>query len=77
MAGDEKMMTAEMWAITGDCRMSLSANARPGRFFYTGTYMTRRDAIDYHCRDLGAKWADRRRRGDRAVRVQVTEIASA
>lgn len=55
-----------MWAITG------VYNGR--QFFYTGTYLTRRDAIRDHAQAKGRTWDACYARGDRAVRVEVRLI---
>lgn len=55
------MKKLKAWAITG------------ADGIYYGTWMTRRDAIDNHCR--GRSWKSCRSEGDRAIRVVVVPAA--
>jgi hypothetical protein len=66
-------MTAEpykpetMWAI---------AYTRSwGSGIYTGTFLTRKQAINSHEKYIGESWKRMYRRGDRAVRVRVEVIS--
>lgn len=38
---------------------------------YTGQWLTRRDAIEAHTEALGVTWAYCRKKGDRAVPIQI------
>lgn len=58
--------TETLWAIMG--RWSNSRDP----FLFRGTFRTRRDAIADHCHQLGRTWKQRRRAGDRAVRVTIS-----
>ena len=58
-------MTAEtVWAIK---------HTREWQGFYSGTYLLRKDAIEDHVRQIGGTWKQHYRKGDRAVRVTVTD----
>ncbi len=49
------------WAIKGK------------RGLYVGWWLLRKDAVNYHCKNLGHNWRKCKARGDRAVRVTITE----
>ena len=69
-----KTKTETGWAIVGNCGL------------YTGWWMTRRDAVEEHCKsrifgcetmpatpvELKAEWKACRASGDRAVKVKIT-----
>lgn len=59
------MKKESFWAIAG-----MWQDGKP--FLYCGTWLTRSDAIDEHCRQNGCEWAERRKVGDRAVKIAVT-----
>jgi len=44
--------------------------------FYIGTWHTRREAIMYHCAILGKNWWLCKSKGDRAVKVTISEAKS-
>jgi hypothetical protein len=56
-------MSQRFWAIYGT------------HGFYTGTWITRAEAIKDHCEAKGWDWRTCYRRGDRCVRVEVREIS--
>lgn len=58
------MTTEKMWAI----KHTMGWDA-----FYYGTYCTRREAIKEHAQAVGGTWKQAYRRGDRAVRVVVSD----
>jgi hypothetical protein len=41
-------------------------------YLYSGIAYQRQDAVRQHCRDIGASWAELKKRGHRAVKVTVT-----
>ena len=45
------------------------------RYLYTGTWRTRREAIEFHVGAKGKSWADCHRDGDFTLRVRVIETA--
>lgn len=55
-------MTEIFWVIVGELG------------FYTGTYFTRREAIDAHCKALGKTWDYCRKKGDRAVKAKLETL---
>jgi len=59
-----KRKQATMWAIEG--------RWGKGVLLYCGTYLTRRDAIRDFCANLGKTWAECRKSGNRAVKVNVS-----
>ena len=52
-------MEAARWAIAGVHGL------------YTGQWLTRSEAIDAHVQALGRSWTYCRKKGDRAVKVQI------
>jgi hypothetical protein len=58
----EKGMIQKGWAIYGEHGL------------YTGWEFTRTEAIQNHCKALGKDWRYCRRKGDRAVKVEITII---
>lgn len=70
---DLKLISEIRWAIVGPDNL------------YTGQWLTRKDAIRQHCEayvgcytsdNLKDIWKARRRLGDRAVKVRVTELVT-
>ena len=59
------MKTEIFWAITGKFGL------------YTGTWFIRHDAIVAHADALGRSWKQCYRKGDRAIKVNVTPVAEA
>jgi hypothetical protein len=47
------------WVIIGNCGL------------YTGQWLTRRDAIEQHCREIDYSWEACRKKGDRAVKATI------
>lgn len=43
--------------------------------FYTGWWLTRRNAIKDHCEALGKDWAHCKESGDRVVKVQILALS--
>lgn len=43
--------------------------------FYYGTFPTRKDAIEDHIKHIGGTWKQHYRRGDRAVKVIISEVS--
>ena len=43
------------------------------RHLYTGWWITRREAIKAHERDTGKPWEYHRSKGDRAVKIEISE----
>lgn len=61
----EKIILVEyMWAIM---------HTRGWTAFYYGTYPSRKDAIEDHIKQCGGTWKHYYRKGDRAVRVAITD----
>jgi hypothetical protein len=58
------MTTERMWAIK---------HTKGWIAFYYGTYCTRREAIRDHIEKTGQTWKQQYCRGDRAVRVTVSD----
>lgn len=52
-------MTQKGWAICGVYGL------------YTGWWFTRKNAIHQHCEETGKTWKECRKRGDRAVKVEI------
>jgi hypothetical protein len=42
--------------------------------FYTGWWHVRKDAISTHCKELGRNWAYCRKKGDKAVKIEIKEL---
>ncbi len=59
-SGLEKIVSEIMWAIHGKYG------------FYIGTWLTKHDAIQAHCEDLGKSWKYCKKKGDRAVKVLIS-----
>lgn len=57
---EKKVKKETMWAIVGNCGL------------YCGTYLTRRDAINRFIARGNNTWAQRKKLGDRAVKVTIT-----
>ena len=68
----KKAHTETLWAMTGLWKSHRGTR----RFFYTGTFLTRRDGIRAAERNSDQTWAPRRRNGDRMVKVRITEMLS-
>ncbi len=66
-AGARKAISATMWAIAGTWH-------RGSEFFYCGTHLTRRDAVEEFCENIGHSWAQLRAEGNRAVKVRIVEV---
>jgi hypothetical protein len=58
------MTTERMWAIK---------HTQAWVSFYYGTYCTRQNAIKEHVRQIGGTWRKAYQKGDRAVRVTVSD----
>jgi hypothetical protein len=65
----EHKLTMRCWAIAG----TWGSSGKP--FLYLGTWELRSKAIEYHTRNSGRTWKECRAKGDRCVRVTVTEEA--
>jgi hypothetical protein len=52
-------MKQKGWAIIGSYGL------------YTGWWFTRSEAIKYHCRALGKTWHYCKKKGDRAVKIEI------
>jgi hypothetical protein len=42
--------------------------------FYTGWCITRKEAIEYHCKALGYTWEQCKKKGDSAVKIIIQEV---
>lgn len=66
-----KPLSDTMWAIKGRWQDTGE------EFLYTGTFFTRQEAILAHCQARpyeSRDWQKKYRRGDRCIRVRVTEL---
>jgi hypothetical protein len=48
-------------------------HTRGWKGFYYGSYTSRKDAQNTHVRKIGGTWKQAYRRGDRAIRVAITD----
>lgn len=42
---------------------------------YTGQWIKRKEAIEQHCEDLGKTWDYCKKKGDKAIKAEITYIA--